>query len=317
MSKKTIILTTLLGLLILTSCEKSKEHTKTASQEKASNKSARVFTETDARVTAGILFGENNTMYVAKHDEILKITPDGKISTFCNFKDITSDNNYFFNSPLIWDMTFDKQGNIIAAAQDRIMRITPDGKASTIIQEDFGGFLGASGLELDGQGNMYVTNGSKIEKYTPDLKKTTFINADKNNYKSFFSLSFSPDGKNLYVTDFDTQTLIKYSINSDGNADESSAKVIRTAEGTPGNFGAPLNIVFSDKGNMYVSMDGLSEIMKITPDEKITYIDMGIDTLKNHIIAFGKKGFNEDSLYMTTFEGKQVYEFQLGEKEAK
>lgn len=317
MNKKVIILTALLGLLSLTSCGKLKEDTKTVSKEKKSYKPAQLFTEIDGRVTAGILFGEDNTMYVAKNDEILKITPDGKKSTFCSFKEMTSDSNYFFISPLIWDMTFDKQGNIIAAAQDRIVKITPDGKATTIIEEDFGGFLGASGIELDSQGNMYVTNGNKIEKYTPDLKKTTFINADSEKYKGFFSLSFSPDGKNLYISDFYTKSLLKYLINTDGSADESSAKVIWTAKDNTGNFGSPLNMVFSDKGNMYVSMDGLGEIMKITPDGKITNIDMGIDTLKNHIVAFGKNGFNEDSLYITTFEGKEIYEFQLGEKEAK
>ncbi len=275
---------------------------------------AKIFAEINGFVSAGIIFDNNKSMYVAKNDELVKVTPDGTVSTFCSFADITDTKNYYFNSPLIWDMTFDSDGNILAAAQDRIIRITPEGKAETIIREDFNGFLGASGIECDSNGNIYITNGSKIEKYNSELEKSTFIDGEKDGYRGFFSLEFDPDGKNLYISDFFIKSLVKYEVDSNGNAVDVPIQIVRNPIERSGDFGAPLNITFSENGIMYVSIDGMGKILKMDTDGTIGYIDLGELHVSNHIIAFGGNGFNEESLYITSYYGKNIYECNVGEK---
>ena len=83
-----------------------------------------------------------------------------------------------------------------------------------------------------------------------------------------------------------------------------------------GGFGAPLNITFSEKGNMYVSIDGMAQIMKIDAEENIDFLILG-DAISNHIIAFGGKEFDEESIYITTYDGKCVYKYIIGEKVAR
>lgn len=274
---------------------------------------AKVFTEINGRVSAGIIFDDNNSMYIAKDKELLKVSPDGTVSVFCSFKDLEKGKDYYFSSPLIWDMIFDKQGNILAAAQDRILKITPDGKVSTLIREDFGGFLGASGIESDDQGNLYITNGSKIEKYTPDLKKTTFIDALANGYRGFFSLKFDPEGKNLYASDFYSKSLLKYEIDENGNASESPTVIVSEPIENSGDYGSPLNIIFSNKGTLYCSIDGMGKLMRVDSNGTIDYLELGEEEVQNHYIAFGGNGFKEDSIYITTFNGKNIYEYKIGE----
>ena len=235
---------------------------------------AEVFTNINGKVGAGIIFDNNKNMFVARDGELDKVTPDGKVKTLCNFEDLSEGKNYYFNSPLIWDMTFDNQGNILAAAQDRILKITPEGKVSTLIREDFQGFLGASGIECDNQGNFYITNGNKIDMYTPDLKKSTFIDGSKGQvaYETFFSLEFDPNCKNLYVSDFNTKSLLKYQIDSEGKAANNPDIIIVEPVKMAGAFGAPLNITFSEKGNMYVSIDGMAQIMKKDRKEILIFL---------------------------------------------
>jgi hypothetical protein len=82
--------------------------------------SAEIFAAINGRVGAGIVCDNRSNMFVSKNDDLLKITPDGKVSQFSSLADLPKGNSYYFPSPLIWGMVFDKEGNIVAAAQDRI-----------------------------------------------------------------------------------------------------------------------------------------------------------------------------------------------------
>lgn len=283
-------------------------------QGKVDNTS-KIFAEIKGSVAAGIIFDNRGNAFVARDGSLNKVTPDGKITEFCSLKELPKGKDYYFESPLIWDMTFDKDNNILAAAQDRILKINQDGKVSTLLQEDFDGFLGASGIEADKDGNLYITNGDKIIKYTPDLKKSVFIESIKSNLPevpySYFSLKFDPDYKNLYVSEFNNKILYKYPIKADGTAD-SPVVIVKEPIKDSGSFGAPLNITFSKKGNMYVSIDGMSQVMKVDSAGKIDFIKLG-DNLSNHIIAFGGNGFDEKSIYFTTYQGDNLYRYTLEE----
>ena len=266
------------------------------------------FCRIDAGVCGGILFDKEGNMLVARPFALDKVSLDGTVTTFCDLSALEKGRNYVFKSPFIWDMKYDNDNNIIAAAQDRIVKITDDGKVTTLIKEDFNGFLGASGLEIDQEGNIYVVNGGKVYRYSPDLDKSEYISSS--DYDSFFSIAFSPDHKYLYLTDFHSMALIKYEINPDGSVGKGT-EIIREPVKNSGSFGAPLNMIFDNSGNMYVSIDGMATILKIDQNDNLTLINMN-QPIGNHIIAFGNKEFGEDFLYFTTYSEK-VCKFKLDE----
>jgi len=295
----------------------------TPTKAPSGNDKLKIFTDTTASVGAGIIFDDNGNMFVGRIGQLEKVSPDGKVSLFCDLTELPAGgHNYYYKSPLIWDMAIDADGDILAAAQDRILKIHPDGQLETLISERFEGFLGASGIELDNQGNFYITNGSQIVKYTPDLKKTVFIDSsiEEPAFSSFFSLSFDPDYKNLYVTDFHSKSLIKYPIAPDGSALSPIVLIVEPVKNS-GGFGAPLNIVFSENSNIYVSIDGMSQILEINKagDMELIYLginpeDIIVGPISNHIIAFGGKGFDEESLFITLYGRGTIYKYKVGEK---
>lgn len=316
MRKKVTVLCVIVILLFLSACNNKSKDMQPEAKVFVSIKDV----ETTSNVTAGILFDDDNAMYVAKNDELLKITSDGIVSTFCSFTDISKKTRFCYTNPLIWDMTFDNDGNILAAAQDRILKIMPDGSFITLLEDDFKGFLGASSIAYDKDGNFYITNGEKIEKVDKDLERTTYIDGSKSGYTSFFSFEFDKKGENVYVSDFNTKSLLKYQIDDKGNVSDTPEVIVRapleSVKGPASSMylsGAPLNIVFSKDGTMYVSIDIKGHVMKVDKNGNISYLALkyGDTTVANHIIAFGEKGFNEDSLYITTLEGKEVFEYRV------
>ncbi len=254
-------------------------------------------------VCGGLLFDKKGNMLVARQKGLEMVNKEGVVTPLYDFTELDKDNtckDYYFQSPFIWDMKYDNDNNILAAAQDRIIKISEDGNVSTLIREDFNGFLGASGLELDKEGNIYVVSGDKVYKYSKELDKTEFISSDT--YQSFFSIAFSPAYKYLYLTDFFTKALIKYEVNSDGSIGNSH-EIIREAIPNSEAFGAPLNMIFDDSGNMFVSIDGMAHILRIDKDGYISLIDM-IEPVRNHIIMFGNESFGEEYIYFTTYGDK-------------
>lgn len=251
-------------------------------------------------VCGGLLFDRNGDMLVARELGLEKVNREGTVAPLYDFSVLDKRKDYYFKSPFIWDMKYDRDNNIIAAAQDRIIKITKEGKVTTLIREDFEGFLGASGLEIDKDGNLYVVSGGKVYRYSPDLTKKEYLSSS--DYQSFFSIAFSPDGNYLYLTDFFTKALVKYEINSDGTVGKGT-EILREPVENSGPFGAPLNMIFSDDGNMYVSIDGMAQILRMDNNDNVTLIDMK-EPVRNHIIMFGNKDFGEEYLYFTTYGDK-------------
>lgn len=253
-----------------------------------------------SNVCGGILFDKKGNMLVGRKRGLDQVTPEGTMTTLYDLSELEKGKDYYFSSPFIWDMKYDKENNIIAAAQDRILKITEDGNVTTLIREDFGGFLGASGLEIDQEGNIYVVSGGKVYRYSTELNKSEYISSD--DYQSFFSIAFSPDKKYLYLTDFYTKALIKYEINPDGSVGKCT-EIVREPVKNSGDYGAPLNMIFRDNGNMYVSIDGMAKILEVDKNDNLSLIDMN-EPVRNHIITFGNEKFGEDVLYFTTYGDK-------------
>lgn len=275
-------------------------------------KKAEVFAQLDATVTAGILFDDKGHMFVSRNGGLDMITPEGQVSAFCSYEELSTLKDYYFKSPLAWDMVWDEEGNILAAAQDRILKISPSGEIATLLADTFDGFLGASGLERDGEGYLYITSGSRIMKYSPDMEGKLWLEAGSLGYDSFFSLRLDPDGKQLYVTDFNSSSLIRIPILADGSAGAPELVVSEPIKRAKP-YGAPLNMVFSESGSLYASLDCRWSLLKLDAMGKTSLVDMP-RAGENHYIAFGRHGFDEQSVYFTTFDGKKIFRFPLGEK---
>jgi hypothetical protein len=284
--------------------------------EETLSPTAQIFANVDGNVGAGIIFDSQGRMFAATDQALNMVTPDGKVSVFLDCNTLPKGKSYFFNSPLIWDMAIDKDNNILAAAQDRILKITPDGRVSTLVHENFFGFSGVSGIELDQEDNIYITNGNQIIKYSSDFKeKSILIDGLAKGYFTFFSLEFDPEYKNLYVTDFNRKTLLRYPLNLDGTVNDPLV-IVQTPIKNSGGFGALLNIVFAESGNMYVSIDGMTSLLKVDVNGDTEIIKLNQTQIVNHIIAFGRNDYDEDCLYFTTYDGKSIYKYQVGEKGA-
>lgn len=294
--------------------EASKANSKTTESGNGSTSNkAQVFTNVNGDLGGGIICDNNGNMFVSKEGGLDKITPDGKISTFCSFSGSPRGNDYSYRSPFIWGMVFDKEGNILAASQDRVLKIGMDGKASTLVWDNYDGFAGASGVECDKDGNIYVTSGNKILKYNSRLKKSTYIDERKNESVSFFSIKFDSDYKNLYAVDINTFKVFKYPV--DANMNPGDPVTVLDADRDNIQF-RPVNILLGEKGSIYVCNESVPTITKIDSTGKIETIDLG-GTLSTQYIAFGQKGFDEESIYCTVDSGDSIYKFSVGEKEAK
>jgi hypothetical protein len=279
-----------------------------------------MFATINAKYGAGIVCDDQGRMYVGRDGAILKIASDGSVSRFCDLTGLPIGKDYYFHSPLAWQMLIDQDGGIIAAAQDRILRITPNGSVTTLIKSDFDAFVG--GIARDKAGNLYISCGAKVFKFTPQLEKSVFLDATggkipihwqgtdfDEEITSFHFLELDPDCRNLYVNEFDHSMLLKYPIRSDGTPGN---PVVLLDAYTDDLSQAPLNVVFGDKGNIYVSNDISARIFKIDANGAKTIITLPPKT-RNHLISFGGKGFAPGYLYFTTLDGDAVYRTYVGE----
>jgi hypothetical protein len=279
-----------------------------------------IFAVINGKVGAGIVCDDQGKMYVGKNGAILKVTPNGSVSTLCDLTGLPRGKDYYFLSPLAWEMIIDPDGSIVVAAQDRILRVAPDGSVTTMIKDDFDAFVG--GIARDKAGNLYVASGTRVFKFTPQLEKSVFIDATgakipihwqgmdfDEEITSFWFMALDPDCQNFYLSEFDHSMLLKYPIRPDGTP---GSPVVLLDSYMDDLSQAPLNVVFGDKGNIYVSNDISARIFKIDTNGVKTIIPLPPKT-RNHLIAFGGKGFAPGYLYFTTLEGDAVYRTYIGE----
>ena len=280
---------------------------------------AEVFADLGGKSAGGIVFDDNNVMYVAKEGkDIIKVTPDGKFETLCSIRSLPEgdpklDPHMSFISPFVWDMVIDKEKNIYAAAQDRILKITMDGKVSTIIKDDFGGLFGASGIDVDGNGNIYVTNGNKINKYNKNLEKEVFIDGDTVKMDGAvlsyaFSLKLDADCKNLYIGNRAPDSILKFPIEADGKAGTPSL-VTKNIYTCPHKLALIDNILYACPGH-----SGLILKNDLSGNQNFYIAGTEID---NASFAFGKKDFGQHIVYFTSLTSGKIFKYDLDNKNIK
>ena len=173
---------------------------------------------------SGILIDKGGNLYVPEKHRILKITPQGKPSTFAG--DSTSGfadgpgGKAKFNSPR--GLAMDAVGNLYVAdsGNHRIRKITPSGNVSTFAGGESGHadgmgtaaqFQRLSGIAIDAKGNLYVTDSSYIRKISPQGKVSTLAGSEERGdtdgpgpvarFLLLADIAVDAKGTTLYVTD--------------------------------------------------------------------------------------------------------------------
>ncbi len=168
----------------------------------------------------GIVVDDSENIYVGDSHKLLKIDPNGTISTLAGGDDAGFTNGIGTNAKFegLTSLTIDAFGIIYATDRlnYRIRRITPNGEASTVAGSTKGFadgtainalFTRPSGITVDPKGNLFVADPDtgRIRKITPDGQVSTLAG------------SFSYDGP---IIDGDaTVALFNFPVSTAINAD--------------------------------------------------------------------------------------------------
>ena len=254
-------------------------------------------------LTTGIASDSTGAIYVANwHNAILKITPDGVVTTFAGKPDVRGSDDGIgsaasFAYPI--GIATDSASNVYVADKvgNTIRKITPDGVVTTLAgtagvtghADGIGksaSFSGPVGVATDSTGNVYVADSGNnaIRKITPDGMVTTIAGLagergeiDGIGKAARFSdpCSIAIDGAgNLFVAEMSRHTIRKTTpagmvTTLAGRADEPGHADGNGADAT---FRAPRGVTADKAGNVYVADFGNNTIRKITPTGVVTTI---------------------------------------------
>jgi sugar lactone lactonase YvrE len=188
----------------------------------------------------GLAFDGSGNLFVAEFDKnrILKFAPDGTRSVFAG------------GIVRPFGLAFDRAGNLFAVdgGANAVFKYTPDGTKTTFAA----GFAGPAGLACDRLGNVFVADsvGNQIVKVTPTGVQTTFASSGLNQP---FALTFDSSGTLLFVADFGSGTIFRYS--------GGTRAVI--ASGLNG----PEGLAFDSAGNLFETDNGSGTIFIFTPSQ--------------------------------------------------
>jgi sugar lactone lactonase YvrE len=170
-----------------------------------------------------LAFDRSGNLFVSEgnSNSILKFTPDGKKSIFATLS----------RYPV--DLTFDDRNNLFVLDNDTnsVLRFTPDGTKNTFASE-----LGhAVDLALDRSSNVFVADsGGTIFKFTPDGTKTMFASEI-----GFLNGMACDEAGNLFVGDMDNHLILKFTSNGEKSTFVTGLNALDLACDSVGNLLTP------------------------------------------------------------------------------
>ena len=228
-------------------------------------------------VPRGITVDKDGNVFAAVDNTIIKITPDGLVTTLAGssnsgYADGSSENAKFY---FPFGLTVDSVGNIYVAdlLNFKIRKITPSGMVTTIAGSTQ--FEGPIDVALDNEGNLLVADGNKIRKITPDgfvstIAGTTqgFLDGPVNiaQFGPIRGLIVDPLG-NIFLCDSDNSSVRKISL--DGTVATVAGSIFGCVDG-PGHiakFGQTKGLTMDSDGALYLTQGGgLGKVRKIVID---------------------------------------------------
>ena len=261
-------------------------------------------TETPLAYPVGVTVDAAGNLYIAHADQILKVTPEGVLSTVAgtgtegfsgDFGPATSARLRFPRG-----LALDEAGNLYIADRwnHRIRKVAANGVISTVAGSGtrwFGGDGGPAAsaaldapwhLTVDGAGNLYIadTRNHRVRKVTPD----GVITAVAGNGAPGFSgdggaataarLRFPTDvaadsAGNIYVADGDTDRIRKVTPEGVISTVAGMSHMAGDGEGaTAALLFFPTGVSSGDRGNVYIADTFNHRIRKVAPDGVISTV---------------------------------------------
>ena len=187
----------------------------------------------------GLALDAANNLYASNvnNSSILKITPDGTVTTFASGSGLDGPQG----------LVFDPAGNLYAANSNTstISRISPLGIVSTFANS---GLSSPAGLALDLAGNLYAANigDNSITKILPNGSTSVFA---ANGGLSFpFGIAFD-DLQNLYVANLGSSSISKIT---------PSGTISTFASGSQ--LQAPLGLVYNGSGTLLTAGRAVTQV---------------------------------------------------------
>lgn len=230
--------------------------------------------------TDGNLYVTNND-----HFEIVKITPDGTITTL-----LSTANDTNRGAPM--GITVDTDGNVYATVGNTIRKIFPDGTVIVLAgsaSADFGYADGQGaeaqfsipwGITVNASGIVYVADfgNYKIRKILPDGTVSTLAGsipgyADGPANMAQFSgpIGVTVDSKgNVFVTD--AHNIRKITPDGYVTTMAGSTRGYYDGLGTSAQFNSPYGITVDNNGNIYVCDANNFVVRRITPDGDVATV---------------------------------------------
>ncbi len=256
------------------------------------------FTEGPAVDAAGNVFFTDQP-----NNKIMKLSTDGTISTFLS--PCGRANGLFF----------DRHGNLWACADyhNELWKIDPNGTVTVVVTNYQGKLLnGPNDLWIRRLGGLYITDplwsrswwdhrsgkalvsGRHVYYLAPDMLTLIQVTTDLQQPNGIIG---TPDGRYLYVGDYDGNKTYRYNIESDGTL---SGKRLFCSQGSDG-------MTIDEEGNIYLTKSGVAVFDRL--GNKIETISVP-ETTTN--VTFG--GPEGKTLYITA--GGSLYSLQMRVKGA-
>ncbi|MHB9029047.1 MAG: SMP-30/gluconolactonase/LRE family protein [Candidatus Latescibacterota bacterium] len=235
-------------------------------------------------------------MYIATQGDnpqkiLSKMTPDGKMTALASFEGRfqflnASQDSYIYASAVVNR----EKGS------GKVLRFDRNGGIEVISE----GFTQPVAITFDLHQNLYVVDAmaKKVYQITSKGKKSVFIDLESSPDAAgnlYHGMDFDREYRNLYVAGINitggTGNLLKFPIDGQGKPGNPEVMARQNA----------LHVVVADDGNVYAT--GYNGSLLILGNGGATTVLRRDPLLANAMnLCFGKKGFDENILYVNTFD---------------
>lgn len=184
-----------------------------------------------------------------------------------------------------------------------IWKVTPDGNSSVFAR----GFISPNFIVVTPWNTLLVSDDCRTNRTIYEVDAGGNTSVWSTGVTSANGMAFDPTRTNLYVANTFVRSPALYTIAV--NPEHSSGATSTTHTFDMGT--TPDGVALDSAGNIYVALNIVDRIDKVTPDGTATPFAQGLGTPAS--MAFGDApGFDPCSMYVTSLTGHDVYQVAVG-----